>query len=48
MQNDQKQYVDLYIPRKCYATNKVLDSKDHSSVQITLTDVKILSYLDWT
>jgi small subunit ribosomal protein S21e len=36
MQNDQKQYVDLYVPRRCYATNKLLDSKDNASVQISL------------
>ncbi len=40
MQNDQKQYVDLYVPRKCFATNKLLDSKDNASVQINLFDVK--------
>ena len=39
MQNDQKQYVDLYVPRRCFATNRLLDSKDHASVQITLSDV---------
>jgi len=33
-----KQYVDLYVPRRCYATNKILDSKDHASVQISLSD----------
>jgi small subunit ribosomal protein S21e len=40
MQNDQKQYVDLYVPRKCFATNKLLDAKDNASVQITLSDVR--------
>ncbi len=39
MQNDQKQYVDLYVPRRCFATNKLLDAKDNASVQITLSDV---------
>jgi small subunit ribosomal protein S21e len=39
MQNDQKQYVDLYVPRRCYATNKLLDAKDHASVHLTLNDV---------
>ena len=41
MQNEQKQYVDLYVPRRCFATNKLLDSRDHASVQISLTDVKL-------
>lgn len=37
MQNDKGEYVDLYVPRRCYATNRILDSKDHASVQITLS-----------
>ncbi len=36
MQNSEKQYVDLYIPRRCFATNRILDCKDTASVQITL------------
>ena len=36
MQDSHGTYVDLYIPRKCHATNRILDSKDHASVQITL------------
>ena len=36
MQDANKNYVDLYIPRKCYATNRILDCKDTASVQITL------------
>lgn len=41
MQNDQKQYVDLYVPRRCYATNKLLDARDHASVQVSLSSVII-------
>ena len=41
MQNDQKQYVDMYIPRRCFATNRLLDSRDYASVQITVSDVKL-------
>ena len=41
MQNDQKKFVDLYIPRRCYATNRLLNSKDHASVQISLSEVNI-------
>ena len=44
MQNDQKKFVDLYIPRRCYATNRLLDSRDHASVQITLSEVKMKRY----
>ena len=36
MQNSEGQYVDLYIPRKCQATNRLIDCKDSASVQITL------------
>ena len=36
MQDANKNYVDLYIPRKCFATNRLLDCKDTASVQITL------------
>ena len=35
MQNDKGDYVDLYVPRKCHATNRLLDCKDTASVQIT-------------
>ena len=30
------QYVDLYVPRKCHATNRLIDCKDTASVQITI------------
>ena len=36
MQNSEGTYVDLYIPRRCYATNRIIDCKDTASVQITL------------
>ena len=36
MQNAEGTYVDLYIPRKCHATNRLIDCKDTASVQITL------------
>ena len=36
MQNSNGEYVDLYIPRKCEATNRLIDCKDTASVQITL------------
>jgi small subunit ribosomal protein S21e len=36
MQNSEGTYVDLYIPRKCQATNRLIDCKDTASVQITL------------
>ena len=36
MQNSDGIYVDLYIPRKCHATNRLIDCKDTASVQVTL------------
>merc|ERR1711934_71991 len=39
MQNDKKEIVDLYIPRKCSATNALITAYDHSSVQIEIVDV---------
>lgn len=47
MQNDLKQYVDLYIPRRCYATNRLLDARDHASVQITVSDVNFYIISGW-
>ncbi|KIM21744.1 hypothetical protein M408DRAFT_333287 [Serendipita vermifera MAFF 305830] len=39
MENDQGVLVDLYVPRKCSATNRLITSKDHASVQISIVDV---------
>ncbi|OIW12850.1 hypothetical protein TanjilG_24783 [Lupinus angustifolius] len=36
MQNDEGQITELYIPRKCSATNRLITSKDHASVQINI------------
>ncbi|KAF7153475.1 hypothetical protein RHSIM_Rhsim01G0283600 [Rhododendron simsii] len=36
MQNDEGQNMDLYIPRKCSATNRLITAKDHASVQINV------------
>ncbi len=41
MQNDEQKIVDLYIPRKCSATNRLIKAKDHASVQIDIAEVKI-------
>jgi len=35
----RKQKVDLYIPRKCSATNALITPKDHASVQINVGHV---------
>ena len=44
MQNDQNQIVDLYIPRKCSATNRLITAKDHASVQIEIAEVSNIQY----
>ncbi|KAJ3017885.1 40S ribosomal protein S21 [Thoreauomyces humboldtii] len=33
------QVVDLYIPRKCSATGRLITAKDHASVQLNVGDV---------
>merc|ERR1711934_426038 len=39
MQDDEGNIVDIYIPRKCSATNRLITSKDHASVQIEIAQV---------
>ncbi|KAI7869052.1 30S ribosomal protein S21e [Spinellus fusiger] len=39
MENSEGKFVDLYIPRKCSATNRLITAKDHASVQINVADV---------
>ncbi|CAF2089323.1 unnamed protein product [Brassica napus] len=36
MQNEEGQVTELYIPRKCSATNRMITSKDHASVQLNI------------
>ena len=36
MFNDKNECVDLYIPRKCSVTNKIIHAKDKASVQINI------------
>ncbi|KAL8293574.1 hypothetical protein RQP46_000275 [Phenoliferia psychrophenolica] len=36
---DGGQVVDLYVPRKCSATNRLITAKDHASVQINVAEV---------
>eukprot|EP00796_Vickermania_ingenoplastis_P004816 gene4816-3458_t len=37
--NETGESVDLYIPRKCHATNSLITSYDYSSVQIAIANV---------
>jgi len=41
MQNEAGEYVDMYIPRKCSASNRILSAKDHASIQINLCQVDL-------
>lgn len=42
MQNEQGEYVDIIIPRKCTATNRLLHARDFASVQINVFNVRLL------
>ncbi|KAF7989128.1 hypothetical protein HCN44_007472 [Aphidius gifuensis] len=39
MENDAREFVDLYWPRKCSSSNRIIHAKDHASIQLTLADV---------
>jgi small subunit ribosomal protein S21e len=39
MENEKGEIVDLYVPRKCSATNRIIKAKDHASVQISIGKV---------
>jgi small subunit ribosomal protein S21e len=36
MMNDEGENVDLYIPRKCSWTNRLITAKDHASIQVNI------------
>uniref|UniRef100_A0A3P9Q6U6 40S ribosomal protein S21 n=1 Tax=Poecilia reticulata TaxID=8081 RepID=A0A3P9Q6U6_POERE len=38
MQNDAGEFVDLYVPRKCYSC-RIIGAKDHASIQINIAEV---------
>ncbi|CAD7946354.1 unnamed protein product [Amoebophrya sp. A120] len=39
MENEEGLRVDLYIPRKCSATNRLIAAKEHSSIQMNVGQV---------
>merc|ERR1712154_497047 len=39
MQNDAGEFVDLFLPRKCSASNHIIAAKDHASIQMNIADV---------
>eukprot|EP00976_Prorocentrum_cordatum_P093970 1189611-Prorocentrum_minimum.AAC.3 len=36
MRNEEGETIDLYIPRKCSWTNRLITSKDHASIQVNV------------
>ena len=39
MQNDAGEFVDLYVLRKCSASNRIIAAKDHASIQMNVAAV---------
>lgn len=39
MENTDGKLVELYVPRKCSATNRIIKPKDHASVQLNVANV---------
>ncbi|TPX08432.1 uncharacterized protein E0L32_010049 [Thyridium curvatum] len=39
MENDKGELVELYVPRKCSASNRIIRADDHASVQIAVAKV---------
>ncbi|XP_023244005.1 small ribosomal subunit protein eS21-like [Centruroides vittatus] len=39
MQNEAGEHVDLYIPRKCSASNRIIHAKDYASIQLNIAEV---------
>lgn len=37
--NQENKLTDIYLPRKCDYTDKIITSKDYSSIQISIADV---------
>lgn len=44
--NDKQKVTDIYLPRKCDFTDRVITSKDYSSVQLSICDVKADGTID--
>ncbi|XP_064382185.1 small ribosomal subunit protein eS21-like [Halichondria panicea] len=39
MQNEAGDVVDVYIPRKCSASGRIIGARDYASVQLNIADV---------
>ncbi|XP_065890649.1 small ribosomal subunit protein eS21-like isoform X2 [Dysidea avara] len=39
MQNEAGEFVDMYHPRKCSSSGRIITAKDHASIQINVAEV---------
>ncbi|KAB0404901.1 hypothetical protein E2I00_016683 [Balaenoptera physalus] len=39
MQNDAGEFADLYVQRKCSASNRIIGTKDQASIQMDVAEV---------
>lgn len=39
MQNEAGDFVDIYIPRRCAVTNRLIGAKDHASIQLRFVEL---------
>uniref|UniRef100_A0A915ETJ7 40S ribosomal protein S21 n=1 Tax=Ditylenchus dipsaci TaxID=166011 RepID=A0A915ETJ7_9BILA len=39
MQNDAGEMMDMYIPRKCSSSSRIISADDHGSIQIDIVAV---------
>ena len=46
--NDKKECTELYLPRKCEYTDRIINPKDKSSVQIVICEVDPSGVIDFT
>ena len=46
--NDKGEPTDIYLPRKCEYSDRIINSKDRSSVQITICELDTDGRIDLT
>lgn len=46
--NDKGEQTELYLPRKCDYTDRILNSKDKSSVQLVICELDASGVIDYT
>lgn len=42
--NFENKMTDIYLPRKCDYTDRIITSKDHSSVQLSICEVPLVPF----